>query len=228
MSKPIKWKLFGPVIGGSLLILIVGIMAVVKPRLDEAGSLTRQAGDVQSQIDALRGATTPTPQQAIRVADLFRLSRAMPDRPDIPDVLLELSQVASETGVTFKSFSPKDRSTVGIYTMIPIDLVFDGNFYDVSDFLYRLRNLVDVHSGELAADGRLFTISALSFGEGEATFPKVEATMTVEAYVFGNGTPPVTSVPATPSAPSATPGEGTTPIPAVPSGATAAPAGVTP
>ena len=106
MKKQTDQKLLAGAIGGSVLVLLVGFLAVVKPKLDEAGRLARQADDVRSQIDDARRAAVPTKEEAIRVADLFRLSRAMPDRPDVPDVLLQLSQIASETGITFKTFSP--------------------------------------------------------------------------------------------------------------------------
>ena len=46
--------------------------------------------------------------QPIRVADLFKLSRAMPDRTDIPSVLLQLSEISAETGVSFQSITPHD------------------------------------------------------------------------------------------------------------------------
>jgi hypothetical protein len=213
VKKAQNTKLLAGVVGGSLLLLIVGFLAMVKPRFDEAKQVARQADDVRAQIETLRGQIQPTNEELIRVADIFRLSRAMPDRPDVPDVLLELSQVANETGITFKSITPKDPETVGAYTALPIDLVFEGNFYDVSDFLYRMRNLVDVHGGGLTVGGRLFAISSLALGEGDAKFPKVEATMTVTAFVYGTGTP----------LPSTTPS-----VAVAPSGATAAPAPVTP
>ena len=225
MKKQTDQKLLAGAIGGSVLVLLVGFLAVVKPKLDEAGRLARQADDVRSQIDDARRAAVPTKEEAIRVADLFRLSRAMPDRPDVPDVLLQLSQIASETGITFKTFSPGETESLGSYTKLPIQLVFEGNFYDVSDFLYRARNLVDVHAGQLTVNGRLFSIDSLAFGEGDSKFPKVEAQLTIDAYVFGDGVPDAPQPSTGTTAPGAD-SEGTTPVPASPSGATAASAGV--
>src|SRR4029079_15228664 len=125
------------------------------------------------------------------------------------------------------------------FQQIGIDLVFEGHFYDLSDFLYRLRNLVGVHRGVLDSTGRLFAVNSIAFDEGELQFPQVKATLTVSAYVYGDGIPdPLpagatgsVAAPATPSTsatdvavlPSTTTpltGEsGATPIPATPSGA---------
>src|SRR6185312_2488431 len=106
-------------------------------------------------------------------ADLFQLSRAMPDKPDLPDVLLQLSEIARETGVTFKSITPSAPVATVTYQQLPIDLVFEGHFYDLADFLYRVRNLVGVHEGQLDATGRLYAVDSVSLDEGQVKFPEV-------------------------------------------------------
>ena len=89
----------------------------------------------------------------------------------MPGVLLELNRIARETGIRFESITPQDAADAGGYLAPPIDLVFDGNFYELSDFLYRLRTLVSVHGGQLEATGRLFTVRTLSFVESERELP---------------------------------------------------------
>jgi Tfp pilus assembly protein PilO len=184
--------------------LVGGFVFVVQPQRHDSAKLAAQIADAQAELDAAQ--TSGGAQQdiqPIRIADLFQLSRAMPDTPDSPDVLLQLSQIANETGITFKSITPGDPILVGSYQKLPIDLVFEGRFYDLSDFLYRLRNLVGVHDGELDAVGRLFSVDSISFSEGdEAAFPQVQAQLEVDAYMFGDGTQ--TSAPAVDLTPAAT------------------------
>ncbi len=73
------------------------------------------------------------------------------------------------------------------YQVVPITVIFDGNFFQLTDFLFRLRNLVDVRRGALAADGRLFTVDSVQFNQGKLKFPQVQATLTVDAYIYGTG-----------------------------------------
>lgn len=73
------------------------------------------------------------------------------------------------------------------YQVIPITVIFNGNFFQLTDFLFRLRNLVDVRRGALAADGRLFTVDSVQFNQGKLKFPQVQATLTVDAYIYGTG-----------------------------------------
>src|SRR5439155_14813627 len=126
-------------------------------------TLGHEIAGVQNQIDTLRAAPHGPGAQPIRVADIFRLSRAMPDTADVPDVLLQLSQIAQDTGISFTSIAPSDLQPSGTYQLLPISLVFHGRFYDLADFLYRLRNLVGVHGGTLSATGRLFSVDSIVF-----------------------------------------------------------------
>src|SRR5438067_9010554 len=108
----------------------------------------------------------------------------MPDRTDMPDLLLELSQLARDTGIRFDSISPQSGAAIGSYQVIPISVTFNGNFYNLADFLYRLRSLVSVHGGRLDASGRLFSVDTMAFNESEQKFPQIQATLVIDAFVY--------------------------------------------
>jgi Tfp pilus assembly protein PilO len=224
MSKlPTPAKL-GLLAASVLLALVAGWFFVLSPKRSDVSSLKQQIEDTHDQIAAAHGVRTPS-QPAIRVADLFKLSRAMPNTADIPGVLLQISRVAEETGVNFESITPHDPVALGAYQQVDIDLTFEGRFYDLSDFLYRLRNLVDVHEGVLNATGRLFTVKSINLSQGQQNFPQVKASLTVSAFVFGNGTaPPVPSglAPDSGTTPTTPAIANSQPIPPAPEGATAA------
>ena len=209
--------------GGVLLGLVAGWFLVIAPKRHDASTLKQQIADTRDQISVAQGVKTPTAPPPIRVADLFKLSRAMPNTADIPGVILQLSSVAAETGVKFESITPHDPVSYGAYQQVSVDLSFEGRFYDLSDFLYRLRNLVGVHHGVLDATGRLFTVDSITFNQGTENFPQVKATLTVSAYVFGDGTAPPVPNGLTPTGTApASPAIGDTqPVPAAPAGATA-------
>jgi hypothetical protein len=224
MSKlPTPAKL-GLLAGAVLLALIAGWFLAISPNRSDVSSLKQQIDDTRDQIAAAHGVHTPS-QPAIRVADLFRLSRAMPNTADIPGVLLQISRVADEAGVNFQAITPHDPVSLGAYQEIDIDLTFQGRFYDLSDFLYRLRNLVDVHEGVLNASGRVFSVKSITLNQGEQNYPQVKAALTVSAFVFGDGTaPPVPSglAPGNGATPTTPAIANSQPIPPAPEGATAA------
>ncbi|HEX4679840.1 MAG TPA: type 4a pilus biogenesis protein PilO [Gaiellaceae bacterium] len=181
-------------IGIAVLLLVVGFaghLLVVSPQGAQAAKLQKQADDEQLQIarkraELRKGLHPPT----IQVADLFRLARAMPDREDMPGIILTLSQVARAAGVSFDLIepvaSPSPLSATGSYSTLRIHLLFNGDFYSLSDFLYRLRSLVGVRNGTLDATGRLFNVDQVTFNVQGNTFPKIAAEIYVNAYVYSN------------------------------------------
>lgn len=222
LPTPAKYALLGVAV---VIGLVAGWFAVVAPKRHQATKLQAQIDEARAKIAAVHSETPGEPApQSIRVADLFKLSRAMPSQADVPGILLQLSRVSHETGVEFQSITPHDPVQVGTYQKIGIELAFEGRFYDLSDFLYRLRNLVVVRDGVLNATGRLFTVDSISFDQGAAQFPQVQAKLNVSAYVFGDGTgAPISAGATAPGTQTTTSSsEGTQPVPAAPSGATAA------
>jgi Tfp pilus assembly protein PilO len=202
------------VIVALLVVAAAGYFLLISPQRSKGAELAEETHAVQVQIQALRVANAQVRTvEPIRVADLFRVSKAMPDTDDMPGMLLELNRIARETGIRFESITPQAGADAGGYVRRPIDLVFDGNFYELSDFLFRLRSLVRVRAGQLEATGRLFTVNSLNFVESEREFPRIKATLNVSAYVYGTGAP-------TPAAPA---GGQPAPAPAQPAPAQPAP-----
>ena len=178
---------------GFLIATLGGYFVLLGPQRSHASSLEQQIADTQSSIDSARALTLQAKQGAkIRVADIFRLTKAMPDQTDMAGILLELNQVAQDSGITFTQITP---ATVAValsgYEAIPITVEFEGNFYELSDLLYRLRNLVDVRHGALDSAGRLFAIDSIDFAEANPPgFPQIKAHLTIDAFVYGIGTAP--------------------------------------
>ena len=214
------------VVVGLLVFVAAGWFLLVSPKRSEAGEVQAQVDAVQAQITDRRSRALAPPPPAIRSAELFRLAKAIPDKTDMSGVILELNRIASETGIVFETISPQPAVTQGPYQVLPITLVFDGNYYALSDFLFRLRNLVRVRNGKLDTNGRLFLVDTLSFDQSEREFPYITATLVVDAFVFGTGatSPPATAPTGTP--PAGTPPATTTPTTTAPT--TTVPATTTP
>jgi type IV pilus assembly protein PilO len=184
--------LIGIMVGACLVFGLAGWFLLVRPQGAKVKALKAQATEVQAKLDAYHqqvAAVKAAPK--IEVADVYRLAKAMPDRTDMPDLLLELSQLARDTGISFDSISPQAIAPIGSYTVLPISVTFQGNFYNLADFLYRLRSLVSVHAGTLDATGRLFSVDTLTFNESTLKFPQIQATLVIDAFVYGSGVAPV-------------------------------------
>ena len=176
-----------PVIGLAIVIVAaVAYMLVIRPKRAEAGRLDEQIAEMQMKVSAAQLASRPQQRAStIKVADVFEVSKAMPDTDDMPGIILDLNSVAEATGIKFLSIQPAAATPKTGYSAIEITLTFEGNYFDLTDFLFRLRNLVTVRDGRLSSAGRLFTLDTLSMKEGKDGFPSINAGLTVSAYVYG-------------------------------------------
>ncbi|HEY6960781.1 MAG TPA: type 4a pilus biogenesis protein PilO [Gaiellaceae bacterium] len=199
-ALPMKVQVAGAGVG-VLLVAVLGYMFVVSPQHAKAADLQKQIDAQQSAVYHRRAelkAGLHPPE--IQTADLFRLARAMPDSQDMPGIILTLSQVARASGIRFDLIEPVVNTSVVPtpgYTDTRIHLLFNGDFYGLSDFLYRLRSLVAVRDGTLEATGRLFNVSQVTFNVQANQFPQISAELYVDAYVYTPTAPATSSTPST-------------------------------
>lgn len=180
------------VVVGLLAVAAVAYFLVVAPKRSSVAKLDEQITATAAEI-ASRRAQSPTQTPAgeqVDAADIFELTRAMPDKVALPEAILELNQVARHSGIVLRSITPQAPVGQEGYQRVPMTVVFDGRYSSVSAFLGRLRNLVRLKGGELQARGRLFSVESIALNEGETKFPQVQATATVNAFVFGGAAPP--------------------------------------
>ena len=199
-KKPLsKGAKIGVIVGGDLLLLLMGWFLLISPQRTTAKSISQSIAATQLQIDEAKKRpvdATPTAveQPEIKTADLYSLAKAMPSTMDTPTLLLELNQIARQAGVTLSTIQPGQpdaaASATGFST-VPINLTFAGDFFSLTDVLYRLRSLVTVRDGALQTSGRLFAVNEVGLAEvgwGPGTGAGLSATVTVDAFVYG-GTP---------------------------------------
>jgi type IV pilus assembly protein PilO len=200
-GMPLPVRLALVVIG--LLVFAAGCYFVlVAPKKKDANKLAAQAVSLSEQISEARSSTATASSLAkIAAADHFRLTTAMPNAVDTPEVILELDAIAKASGIRFDSIVPGQVANQSAYQVLPITVVFQGSFYDLSDFLGRMQNLVLVVNNQLQAEGRLYTVDQITLDEGDEGFPTgIKATLALNAYIYGHPVAlPVTSTTTTPT-----------------------------
>jgi Tfp pilus assembly protein PilO len=172
-------------IAGIAIVIVAAIayFMLIGPKRAEAGRLADKIADLETQVRTAKLAAQPKESAVqLKLAPLFELTKAMPDRDDVPGIILELNSIAQATGVRFKAIAPQDPVTQEGYRALPISLTFQGNYYDLTDFLFRVRNLVAVRDGKLSSSGRFFTLDTLDMIN--AGLPQIDAILVVSAYVY--------------------------------------------
>jgi Tfp pilus assembly protein PilO len=213
LKKPLpKWAPLAGIVVAGLVVAVGGWTFVVSPQNHKAADLVAQTAEVQQKITtqlaavaAAKSAAAAPPAQTIRVADVYKLVKAMPSNDDIPDLLIELSQITKDAGVEVQALSPAPATpgATGGAT-VPVTMTVSGDFYSVTDLLYRLRNLVFVRNGALEANGRLFAIDNVNLAPSGRN---VTASISMHAFVYGA---PAAVTPAVPTPAPSTTGTDTT------------------
>lgn len=167
-------KKIASIAGALLLVVAIGYFALIAPKRSSAASLKKQTAAVQKQIDSNRSTAFTQALPAVRSANIFGLAKAMPKQVEMPNVILQLSELAAASGISFDQVTPTPTTsatatalttpdTTDPFAVQPIQVTFTGNFYNLVSFLQRVRNLVRVENGRLRASGRLFDVSDIEF-----------------------------------------------------------------
>ena len=111
----------------------------------------------------------------IAVADLFRLAKAMPaGTGHAGHPARARPHRRGDRNRVRQSITPASRPRSSATTRrVPITLAFDGNFYELSDFLFRLRTSSASAQASFDAAGRLFSVESISFAEAPKGFPEL-------------------------------------------------------
>ena len=176
------------VVAGAVVLLYAAAvwMLMVSPKRADAASARADVAaaelrlvEAQAAVSRPRGAATP-------VADVFRLARAMPASADQPGLVLEISQLARQSGVMLRSIAQQEQvSEAGGPALVPITVTISGSYGKITRFLARTRALVRVRDGKIHAEGRLLSVQSVTLGESVSDgFPKLDATIVFDAYVY--------------------------------------------
>lgn len=179
------------VVGVLLLVVVVGYFAAIAPKRSDAASLKQQTAAVQAEIARNSSSAFTQALPAVRSANVFSLTQAMPTKLDTPGVIITLNSMAKASGISFDSIQQSAGSAASTvatatpdpFAAQPIQVQFTGSYYNLLTFLQRMRNLVRVENGRLYTAGRLFDVTNVSLAEGPKKWPQVQATLTINEFV---------------------------------------------
>ncbi|HUK44544.1 MAG TPA: type 4a pilus biogenesis protein PilO [Gaiellaceae bacterium] len=164
-------------------------MILISPKQSKESSLESQVKTAQSQLAKL-SSNAPAAHKHV-VSQSLLLTRAMPNDAAMPQILYQLSRIATEEHVSFDSIAPGTPTSYSGYESVPMTVQLTGTFFAVEGFLQQLRNQVQISGADVSATGRLYDVLSLTVQSVNPP-PKVSATLTLNAFAYtGIGlTPP--------------------------------------
>ena len=114
-----------------------------------------------------------------REGDISSLSKAIPNSQNVPELLVNLEAIASESGLVFKgvNFKPKDLKAPGIKTLIA-EIRVTGSYPGFLSYLKTMEKSL-----------RIFDITSISFagvspGQTSARTDNLDFSLTVNTYYY--------------------------------------------
>lgn len=186
-----KKRDIGILIGlGIAVLLVAWYFLIIGPKRD---SITQSEQQLKQERDAFDNNSAKVKRigeerNAARqtLSEILKLNKLIPVDSQVPSLIIELQQSASEAGIKFIKIEPQDPvAGTGGNTVVPFQMKFQGNFFDVNDFLYRVENYARMEGNDVNVSGRLLSVVALELKEPELEpkFPQVLATLTVDAFM---------------------------------------------
>ncbi len=91
-------------------------------------------------------------QQIEEIKETFGVMlRQLPDKTEVPELLIDITQAGLGRGLQFELFKPKNRRLAEFYAELPIDVKVSGTYHQLGNFV-----------SDLAALPRIVTIGDIS------------------------------------------------------------------
>ena len=207
-----------------VLIAVVGYYALIAPKRSQASSLQAQIASQESALTSAQSQLSDAVRARTRYTAVVRsmhqaVQTAVPNDPQVPELINELQAAATRAHVTFKTIAGASGSSSASGTQATtssttaataatgfpsssLSLEFDGMFANVASVLGDIQGFVRVDNGRFGATGRLIAITSVTLSpQGKSVTATVTATdYQVPDALTRSGSAAVTSTAATEAA----------------------------
>lgn len=115
--------------------------------------------------------------------ELLKYDKLIPGDEQIPSLIVELQKSANDAGIDFVKIEPDLSVSSADATVIPIQMKFEGRFFDINEFLYRVENYARLEGNEINVSGRFLSVVNITLEEGEFMgWDNITVTLGINAY----------------------------------------------
>lgn len=142
LTKPQRIGIFVAVL---VLIFGLSIWLLFWPKHEQISGLKTQLAGVQSELETAKKNAAQLNdwrnKRSQKEAEYKQVSRALPEKEEIPSLLAGISQAGKEAGLEFLLFQPKPEVPKDFYAEIPVDINVSGSYHQVAVFFDKVANL---------------------------------------------------------------------------------------
>ena len=154
----------------SIGILFAGYWFIVADQIKELEKAQRQEQNLKQtylEKKALAVNLEAYRQQIVEIEETFGVMlKQLPDKTEVPELLIDITQAGLGRGLQFDMFKPQNRRVADFYAELPINIKVTGTYHQVGNFvsdvaaLPRIVTIGDIILTPLADDGERLGMTA--------------------------------------------------------------------
>lgn len=134
---------------------------LISPNKLEVAKLNNELVNARMEVQKKQALEMRLPEfeQEIKAKDyeLSLLRRQLPEEKEIPNLIDQISNIGTQSGLRFLTFKPRREVLKDFYAEVPVELKILGKFHNLVSFFDRISRLP-----------RIVTISKLTIGQAKA------------------------------------------------------------
>lgn len=167
-SWPIPIKIIGAVIV-STLILALGYWFFIQDQLDALDKAERKEQELRANFLTKKALAINLPayrqQMANMEEDFGVMLRQLPNKTEIPELLIDITQAGLSRGLKFELVKPGIKIYSDFYATLPIDLKVTGSYHELGQFisdLAALPRIVSLGNIDISPSGNKLSMKTIA------------------------------------------------------------------
>ncbi|MBV2089874.1 MAG: type 4a pilus biogenesis protein PilO [Candidatus Thiodiazotropha sp. (ex. Lucinisca nassula)] len=163
----------------AIAVMVAGYYLVIEAQLTQLDSVERKELDLRKEFETKQAKASNLDayrQQLEEMKQSFgTMLRQLPDKTEVAELLVDVSQTGLASGLEFELFKPQEELPKDFYAELPIQVIVKGEYHEFGNFI----------SG-LAALPRIVTIHDIKIkrGDPKASDPKLTLEATAKTYRY--------------------------------------------
>ena len=143
-SWPVSLKMVLIVIGAAA-ILFAGYWYIIKDQIVELETRERKEQQLKNTFVEKKALAINLPAYKKQMEEIRQrfglLLQQLPNKTEVPELLIDITQAGLGQGLKFNLFDPGDKSVKDFYAVLPIKINANGTYHEYGEFISDLSTL---------------------------------------------------------------------------------------
>ena len=141
---PVSLKLLIILLGAGA-ILFAGYWYIIKDQITDLETQERKEQRLKTQYLEKKSLAVNLPAYKKQMEDMRQrfglLLQQLPDKNEVPELLIDITQAGLGQGLKFSLFDPGNKSIRDFYAVLPIKISINGTYHEYGEFISDLSTL---------------------------------------------------------------------------------------